>query len=43
MRKETEDIHRKAQSKRPLDAFDRKILAALNTDGRATYADIGSK
>ena len=26
-----------------MDAFDRKILAALTDDGRATYADIGEK
>lgn len=41
MEKETDDVQRTVQSKRPLDAFDRKILAALTNDGRATYADIG--
>lgn len=41
MAKETDDIRRSAPTKRPLDAFDRKILAALNQDGRATYANIG--
>ena len=43
MEKETEDVQRTGQSKRPLDAFDRKILAALTNDGRATYADVGEK
>ena len=43
MEKETEDVQRTVLPKRPLDAFDRKILAALTHDGRATYADIGEK
>lgn len=43
MEKETEDVQRTGKSRRPLDAFDRKILAALTTDGRATYADVGEK
>lgn len=43
MEKETEDVQRTVQSKRPLDVFDRKILAALTNDGRATYADVGEK
>ncbi|MEL7046803.1 MAG: Lrp/AsnC family transcriptional regulator [Pseudomonadota bacterium] len=43
MKKETEDIQRTGRSRRPLDAFDRRILAALNRDGRATYADIGEQ
>lgn len=43
MRKETEDVRRTVPSTRVLDAFDRKILAVLNHDGRATYADIGEQ
>ncbi|WP_298360257.1 Lrp/AsnC family transcriptional regulator [uncultured Litoreibacter sp.] len=43
MNKETEDIQHMTAAKRPLDPFDRKILAALNNDGRATYADIGDQ
>ncbi|MEM8749141.1 MAG: Lrp/AsnC family transcriptional regulator [Pseudomonadota bacterium] len=43
MEKETEDVQRSVQLRRPLDAFDRKILAALTDDGRATYADVGEK
>ena len=43
MKRETEDVQPTAPTKRPLDAFDRKILAALNLDGRATYADIGEQ
>lgn len=41
--KETEDVQRMATAQRPLDPFDRKILAALNNDGRATYAEIGDQ
>ena len=41
MSKETEDIQYSGPGARPLDRFDRKILAALTRDGRATYADIG--
>ena len=41
MEKETEEVQRTVQSKRPMDAFDRKILGALTIDGRATYADVG--
>ncbi|MCJ8335239.1 MAG: Lrp/AsnC family transcriptional regulator [Epibacterium sp.] len=41
MEKETEEVQRTVQSKRTMDAFDRKILGALTIDGRATYADIG--
>jgi len=43
MNKETEDVQRTKQSRRPLDAFDRKILTALTNDGRATYAEIGEQ
>lgn len=43
MEKESEDVQRTGQLKRPLDAFDRRILAVLNRDGRATYADIGEQ
>lgn len=43
MGKETEDVQRTAPSTRDLDAFDRKILASLTEDGRATYADIGGQ
>ncbi len=43
MRKETEDVQRSVPAKRFLDAFDRKILTALTSDGRATYADVGEK
>jgi len=41
--KEEENVRRAAQPTRPLDGFDRKILGALNRDGRATYADIGNQ
>ena len=41
MEKETEEVQRTVQSKRTMDAFDRKILGALTIDGRATYADVG--
>ena len=43
MGKETEDVQRTAPSTRILDVFDRKILAALTEDGRATYANIGEQ
>ncbi len=43
MKRETEDVLPTAPTKRPLDAFDRKILAVLNLDGRATYADVGEQ
>ncbi|MEO1191051.1 MAG: Lrp/AsnC family transcriptional regulator [Pseudomonadota bacterium] len=43
MEKETEDLRQAEPSRRPLDAFDRRILAALVQDGRATYADIGAQ
>ena len=43
MKRKTEDVQQTASTKRPLDKFDRKILAALNLDGRATYADIGEQ
>lgn len=43
MKRETEDVQQTSPTKRPLDTFDRKILAALNLDGRATYADIGEQ
>lgn len=41
MNQKKENVQRSAKSKRPLDAFDRKILAALEQDARQTYADIG--
>lgn len=43
MEKETEDVQRAVSSSRILDAFDRKILAVLTEDGRATYANIGEQ
>lgn len=43
MKKDTDDVQKPARSKRPLDAFDRKILAALIQDGRATYAEVGER
>ncbi|WP_298861218.1 Lrp/AsnC family transcriptional regulator [uncultured Sulfitobacter sp.] len=43
MKRETKDVQQTAPTKRPLDTFDRKILAALNLDGRATYAYIGEQ
>lgn len=43
MKRETEDVQQTASTKRPLDAFDRNILAVLNLDGRATYADVGEQ
>ncbi|MEO7689744.1 MAG: Lrp/AsnC family transcriptional regulator [Sphingomonas sp.] len=42
MNEKTEDIRRSAGATRPLDAFDRKILGALVSDARQTYAEIGS-
>ena len=41
MTKETEDVRRTTVPRRALDDFDRRILGALNEDGRATYAEIG--
>lgn len=41
MTQKTEDFQHKRGSHRPLDAFDRKILGALITDARQTYAEIG--
>lgn len=43
MRKDTEDVQRTVPARRVPDAFDRKILAALTKDGRATYAEIGEQ
>ena len=37
----TEDVRNKAEPHRPIDAFDRRILAALTRDSRQTYAEIG--
>ncbi len=42
MYKETEDVQRTTPKPRPLDAFDRKILAVLTDNGRATYGEIGA-
>jgi len=41
MKRNTEDVQRKAPSTRGIDGFDRKILAALTGDARLTYAEIG--
>ncbi len=41
MDEKKENVQRSTRSKRTLDAFDRKILAALEQDARQTYADIG--
>lgn len=43
MGEETEDVQQTMSPTRVLDVFDRKILAALTEDGRATYADIGDQ
>ena len=41
MKRETEDLPPNASTGRTVDGFDRKILAALTTDARLTYAEIG--
>ncbi|MBL8574940.1 MAG: Lrp/AsnC family transcriptional regulator [Hyphomicrobiaceae bacterium] len=41
MNEETEDIRPNEPMSREVDAFDRRILAALTKDARATYAAIG--
>ena len=41
MNKDKEDVQQNDKPARPLDAFDRKILRALTTDARLTYAEIG--
>lgn len=41
MNEETDDIPRNEKPVRPIDAFDRRILAALTNDARLTYAEIG--
>ena len=40
---ETENVSSSARAPRPLDAFDRRILAALVEDARRSYADIGGQ
>ena len=42
MNAKTEDVRVNDRSGRPIDAFDRKILGALETDARLTYAEIGA-
>lgn len=37
----TDESRRNQSAKRPLDAFDRKILSALTRDARQTNAEIG--
>lgn len=41
MNKKTKNLQRSVKSARPLDTFDRRILAALEQDARQTYAEIG--
>jgi Lrp/AsnC family transcriptional regulator, leucine-responsive regulatory protein len=41
MNKKTEDLQKRVEPPRSLDAFDRKILGALITDARMSYGDIG--
>lgn len=41
MKSETDDIQPNGRDDRPLDGFDRKILGALISDARLTYAEIG--
>jgi DNA-binding Lrp family transcriptional regulator len=43
MSEKTEDVQDNALSPRPLDGFDRRILAALVDDARLTYAEIGAR
>lgn len=42
MTSETENVQRDQRSRRPLDQFDRRILAVLVRDARSTYAQIGA-
>jgi Lrp/AsnC family transcriptional regulator, leucine-responsive regulatory protein len=42
MAENTEDVQKSTELKRSLDAFDRKILGALISDARMSYAEIGS-
>ncbi len=43
MKSKTEDVQRNGGATRPLDPFDRKILSALVSDARQTYAEIGAE
>lgn len=43
MIEKTEDVQDNLPSPRPLDGFDRRILAALVDDARLTYAEIGAR
>lgn len=43
MDEKTEDVRPNDKPARALDAFDRKILGALNGDARLTYAGIGQR
>jgi Lrp/AsnC family transcriptional regulator, leucine-responsive regulatory protein len=43
MQSETENLQQNGHLTRPVDTFDRKILAALTENARLTYAEIGER